>query len=96
MGEYKIIVFTNEETGNPRRCAIQTASGSIDAATSDAINVLRGVLGMIIEETRMTIVIHDRCPPGSRAGTLLVVLSRATPTAFNTMYPRPTSIFSSH
>jgi hypothetical protein len=93
LGENKINVCIKEGTGNPRRCAIHTASGSMDAAASDASNILRGVLGMIIEETRMTIVIHDTYPSGVRLGTLVLVLRRATPTAFSNMYQRPASVF---
>ena len=70
-------MVSSEGTGKPRRWAIQTPSGSIDAATSEAASIFFGVLGMIIEEMRITIVIHDRCPRVSAVGTVTQVLSMA-------------------
>src|SRR5438132_13863687 len=86
-------VFRMEGTGRPRRCAIQTPKGSIDAAAIDAASIFRGVVGMIIDEIRMTIVFHDRCPIVLSVGTAAQVLSMATATAFAIMYQRPASIF---
>src|SRR5688572_12507439 len=85
-------VLSSDGTGNPRRCAIQTPSGSIEAAASDAANILFGVLGMIIEETRITIVTHERCCILSAVGGVTHVLSNAIAAAFASMYARPRSI----
>src|SRR5688572_23637266 len=86
-------VASREGTGKPRKWAIQTPSGSIDAAASDATSIFVGVLGMIIEETRITIVAHDRCPRVSVVGTITQVLSSAIAAALTSMYARPRSIF---
>ena len=58
-------VLTTDGTGRPRRCASQTASGSIEAAAIDVASIFRGVVGMIIDDTRMTIVFHDSRPTAS-------------------------------
>ena len=50
--------MASEGTGRPRRCAIHTPSGPIDAATMTATVILRGVLGMIIALSRMMMVIQ--------------------------------------
>ncbi len=84
---------SSDGTGKPRRWAIQTPSGSIEAAASDAASIFFGVLGMIIEVMRMTIVFHDRRLRVSIVGTITQVLSRAITAALTSMYARPRSIF---
>jgi hypothetical protein len=42
-----------------------------------ATSVLRGVLGMIADDARMTNVVHDRCPMDSSVGSCAHVLIRA-------------------
>src|SRR5204862_5098821 len=84
-------VFTTDGTSMPRRWANHTASGSIDAATSEAASILRGVAGRIIDATRMATVVHDRCI-ASIDGIAVDVLSVAMPTAFSTRYSRPASV----
>ena len=63
-------MLSSEGTGKPRKWAIQTPSGSIEAAASDAASILFGVLGMIIEEIEDHDVIHDRCHSVSCVGTI--------------------------
>src|SRR5258705_5788763 len=86
-------VFTNEGTGRPRRCASQTPSGSIDAATSDAASILRGVDGAIIAAMRMMIGVHDRCSSVCVVGAVTQVVSIAMKIAFRTRYQSPASDF---
>ena len=86
-------VFTRDGTGMPRRCAIQMPSGSIDAATTDATSILRGVAGRIIDPTRMTIVFHETCPIAAVVTVRACELTSATKIAFSTMNSRPTSAF---
>ena len=87
-------VSTTDGTGRPRRCMSQTASGSIDAATSEVASILRGVVGMIIDETRMTTMFHDSCRPDESVIAVLdAVLISATATAFTTKNKRPMSVF---
>src|SRR6187397_2863484 len=88
-------VCMTDGTGSPRRCASHTASGSIDAATSDVISIFRGVAGMIMAPTRITMVLHDRYPGAWSALVLVQVLSSATPIAFTTKYTRPRLAFTS-
>src|SRR3989442_14124458 len=88
-------VFTTEGTGMPRKWPNQTTSGSIDAATIDVASIFRGVVGMIIDDTRMTTVFHDNCPRPSPIGVCTQLFRRATPTAFTTKYRRPASAFDS-
>src|SRR2546423_3445719 len=78
-------------TGRPRRCATQTASGSIDAAASDAKRILRGVVVVIIEEMRMTIAFHDSGPISIWPADLLAMFSVDTNVALRSMYQRPAS-----
>src|SRR5258705_3936206 len=85
-------VLITDGTGMPRRCAIQTPSGSMDAATIEAASIFRGVAGMIIDPTRMTTVFHDRCT-ASVGGTFVQLLISATPMALATRYRRPASVF---
>src|ERR1041384_451511 len=67
--------------------------GSFEAAASDATSVLRGVLGMIIDETRITMVVHERWPILSGVGTLTTVFRRAIAAALTSMYQRLKSVF---
>src|SRR6266545_5200813 len=83
--------FKADGAGSPRRCAIQTANGSIDAATIEAVNILRGLPGAIIAYKRMRMVIHE-------SGLVVVgnsaqLLISAIPNAFGTMNVRPTFSF---
>ena len=50
----------------------------------DVASILRGVVGMIIDDTRMTIVVQDSRPTGSSAGENAQLLSSATATALST------------
>src|SRR5262245_22071217 len=75
----------------PRRCAIQMPSGSVEAATSDAASIFPGVAGMIIDETRIATVFHERCIE-SLIGTRAQVLSTATAIALSTKYASATSL----
>src|SRR5580765_2427840 len=86
-------VFMTDGTGIPRRCATHTASGSIVAAAMDVTSILRGVVGMIIDDTRMTIVVHDSRPTASSVGRNAQLLSSATATALSRKYRRPASVF---
>jgi hypothetical protein len=54
-----------------------------------ATSVLRGVLGMIADDARMTNVVHDRCPMDSSVGSCAHVLIRAMPAALSSMNNRP-------
>src|SRR4051812_11757191 len=90
---YSTRVFSSDGTGTPRRCATQTPTGSIDAATIDAASILYGLVGMIIDDTRMTMMFHDSSPPLSIVGVRAHVFSSETPIALAIMYKRPTSVF---
>jgi len=82
-------------TARPRRWAIHTPNGSIDAEKSATASILRGVVGRIIEPTRITIVIHDTWPPiVAMVSDRACVLIRATAAALATMNINPTSAFS--
>ena len=56
------MVSSGPGVSTPRRCASHTPNGPIDADASAAISILRGVLGTIIADSRMTIESPDRCP----------------------------------
>src|SRR3954452_18079739 len=86
-------VFTRDGIGIPRRCPIQTASGSIVAADSEVASILRGVVGTIIDETRITIVVQDRRPTASTPAENTHLSSSATKAALSTKYRRPASVF---
>ena len=47
-----------------------TATGPIDAATSDPINVRRGVAGMVTAAVRITIAVQDGRPRPSAAPSM--------------------------
>src|SRR3954465_7145410 len=89
----KAIVPATDGTGKPRRWAIQMPSGSIDAAIKDATSVFPGVLGMIIDEIRITIAIQERCPRSCSVGTRTTELRSAMAIAFTSMYQRLKSPF---
>src|SRR5262245_2641829 len=84
-------VLTSDGVGMPRRCATQTPTGSIDAATIEAASIFFGVAGMIIDETRIATVFHDRCSV-SVIGIRVQVLSTAMPIAFSTKYSKAMSL----
>src|SRR4051794_14375027 len=86
-------VFTTDGTDMPRRWATHTASGSIEAAAIAVISIFRGVVGMSIDDTRMTIDVHESRPTGSFAGANAQLLSSATAAALSTKYSRPASTF---
>ena len=86
-------VLTSDGTDRPRRCAIQTPSGSIVADTRAAASILPGVVGRIIDPTRMTMVFHETCPIAAAVTVRACELTNATKIAFNTMNRRPTSAF---
>ena len=86
-------MFTTDGTGTPRRCASQTPSGSIDAATSDAASIFRGVDGTIIAEIRMMMVVQDRRPIVSTVGAVTQVVSIAFRIVFRIMNHRLASVF---
>src|SRR5262245_18515800 len=88
------MVSMNVGVGRPPRCATQVASGSIEAATSDAMSIRRGVVGEIIEKTRIRFVIHDRLMPGATDnGGAMKLLRIAMPIALPIMYPSPAVVF---
>jgi len=96
FGKYNTRVLANEATGAPRVCAIQAASGSVDAATTEATSILRGDAGRIIAATRMTTVFQERPRPPLTEAKPVQALSSATPAAFSTKYSIPASVFLSY
>ena len=86
-------MVASDADGAPLKCTIHDASGSIDAATSDAASILRGVAGRIMAATRITTVFHDKPRPLLTAARPVKVLSSATAAAFSTTYSSPASVF---
>src|SRR4030095_1080019 len=62
------------------------------AAASEAASIFRGVAGMIIANTRMTIVFHERWPARRATGSP-DTLHIATAKAFTSMKTRPAFAF---
>src|SRR5437899_10145639 len=85
-------VFQTDNTGSPRRCANQTPSGSIEAATSEAKSVCRGVEGAVIAYTSTSTAIQERLN-NRAAGGVAQLFSIAIRKALITMVARPTSVF---
>ena len=77
-----------------RACTRSTAtSGSIDAATSEAISIGSGFAGAIIENTRIRTAIHDTHGPSGMRPRSASVFNMATPIALAIRYPSPAAAF---
>ena len=90
---YISMVASGDGTSTPRRCASHTPIGPSDAAASAATSILRGVLGTIIAESRITIDVHDRWPSMAWVGSLAHVSSSAMAAAFTSISQSPASDF---